>query len=112
MSSNARVPKTTCRVLPFPARRRRRSVTQPLFPAEVRPFPLTAYAGSVDRLARHLRSLPTLQQRSDAMVQHIEIEWNRLCDLGADERATEKELIDFANAVWAAVDRVERGGAA
>lgn len=99
-------------VLPFPAHRRRRSVSTPLFPAEVQPFPLTRYAGEVDRLARHMRSLPTLQQQGDAMVRHVQQQWDRLCALGADEKAIELRLIEFANAVWAAVDRIERGGAA
>lgn len=84
----------------------------PLFPAEVRPFPLTRYAGGIDKLARHLRSLSTAQARNNAMVMHVEREWNRLCDLGADERATEQALIAFANAVWAEVSRLERGGVA
>lgn len=100
-------------VVPFPKpRKRRKAAALPLFPADIRPFPLTRYAGEVDRLARHMRSLSTSAQRADAMVRHVTHEWNRLLDLGADEPPVLKALVELANAVWAEVARHERGGVA
>jgi hypothetical protein len=91
---------------------RRRAAALPLFPADIRPFPLTRYAGEVDRLARHMRSLSTTAQRADAMVHFITVQWNRLCDIGAHEPAVLQTLIQFADAVWLEVGQLERGGVA
>lgn len=101
-------------VIPFPGARRRgrRSVPTPLFPAEVQPFPLTRYAGEVERLARHLGSLPTSQQRSAAMEFYVDRAWQRLCDICTDCDALENIFIDFIEATWAEVRRREYGGAA
>jgi hypothetical protein len=101
-------------ILQFPTPRRSsgRIGQGDLFPAIVHPFPLTRYAGAVDRMACHLASLPTDQARSDAMVAYVEKEWQRLSDLGADEGAMEQAVIAFANAVWREVNSFSRGGVA
>lgn len=93
-------------------RRRRRIAATPLFPVEIQPFPLIRYAGAVDEFSRELRALPSLSMRSAAMVERIELEWDRLCSLGTDEAALERALLEFARAVWAEVDRIECGGVA
>lgn len=100
-------------VLAFPRRRRRaRAVATPMFPAEVLAFPLVKYAGEVERVARHIRSLQTADERRDAMIAYAERRWAELAARGVEERALENEVIRFASTVWVTVRRDEYGGVA
>jgi hypothetical protein len=76
------------------------------------PFPLSRQAGYVDKIARHIRSLPTQDARNKYMVSIIEIEFERELDLGIDQLIVESDLIRFADDVWQTVHGERCGGAA
>ncbi|MEH2482021.1 hypothetical protein V1282_005378 [Nitrobacteraceae bacterium AZCC 2146] len=76
------------------------------------PFPTTRQAGYVDRIARHIRSMPLQEQRNRYLVSIIHVEYNRQLDAGVDQLLVEADLKAFADAVWVAVRGEQRGGAA
>jgi len=77
--------------------------------AEILPFPLVRYAGEVERVARHIGSFPTNDQRQDAMVAYVRRRWEMLCERGVNPNALEEAIAKFAQAVWAVIDQSECG---
>ena len=77
--------------------------------AVITPFPLVRYTGEVDRVARRIMSLPTHDQRQEAMVAYVTTQWRMLNERGVDPAAPEEAIVKFSQAVWALVDQNECG---
>ena len=101
-------------VLPFPARRRRRPVATPLFPAEVRPFPPARVEWRVADLVR--RALRSQTDGRDIIDQAVAYERIRLNGLGIDASDVERAVAALSNVIqgrlWRACARRPGGDAA
>jgi hypothetical protein len=86
-------------VVRFRRKRRRRSKNEA--PAPVLAFPPARHSKVVGFIARQMRALPSPEAAENYLVEHLEIEWGRLADIGVDPDEIEHACRAFALAAWA-----------
>jgi hypothetical protein len=90
-------------VLRFKRKRRRGSKNDA--PARVLAFPPGRHRRIVAFIARDMRKQPSPEATEKYLVDHLEIEWRRLADLGIADDVIEGHCREFALATWAIVLR-------
>jgi hypothetical protein len=81
--------------------------------AQVHAFPTSRHSKVVEFISREMRACPSIDAAEQHLIKHLEIEWDRLADIGVDADEIERACRAFARAAWAAVSRdAEHEGAA
>jgi hypothetical protein len=75
-------------------------------------FPLRRQIGFIRDVTKQLNALSSREQRNAHMISVLEIEFNPNLEIGVSRSLVERDLIEFADAVWMLLRGEKRGGTA
>jgi hypothetical protein len=81
---------------------------KPVRSAEICIFPVALHRRIVRFIATEMRKQPSADAAEEYLIDHLEIEWGRLANLGIPDTEIESHCHAFAKAVWRIVFEDQR----